>query len=214
MARHLCAFLAPALFLSACTSFSGAPDPVISTVQAQKMIAGYSPEAVILALASLTSDAERTTYRNRVVASYLMASDAKYEQFRRDISKNVKGGNVAFDLATLGMTGLASQWAKAADELAAGATALAGGRATVNRELYFEKTLPTLMSLMESRRLTVRSDILKGLSQPESIYTMQDAFSDLWRYQSSATIDGAIQRAAAAAAERGRAARKVRRRMV
>ncbi len=55
---------------------------------------------------------------------------------------------------------------------------------------------------MDSSRLTVRADILKGLAQPETQYTIEDAFSDIWRYQAAASIDGAIQQAAAGAAQR------------
>jgi hypothetical protein len=198
----------PALLLvTGCTSFSGVPQPVITVAQADRMIGLYPPDSVISQIATYETDGERTTYRNRVVSAYLMAADAKYDQFRGDLSRNVKGGNVAFDLATLGLTGVASRWTSMAKDLAAGATIAGGARASLSRELYFEKTLPTLLSLMDSRRLTVRSDILKGLSEPESIYTMQDAFSDIWRYQSAASIDGAIQQAAAAAAEEAKAAK-------
>jgi len=207
MVRLAYALFPASLLLAGCTSFSGAPDPVITVAQADRMVALYPPDAVIAQLATYETDDERTTFRNRVVSAYLMASDAKYGQFRRDISKNVKGGNIAFDLATLGLTGLASRWTSAAKDLAASATVLGGARASLNRELYFERTLPTLLSLMDSSRLTVRSDILKGLSEPESLYTMQDAFSDLWRYQSAASIDGAIQQAAAAAAEEAKQAK-------
>jgi hypothetical protein len=201
MNRSFLPIVASAACLSACASFDGAPKPVITVAQADQMVALYPPDTVIGQLATYQTDGERTTYRNRVVSSYLMAADAKYDEFRRDISKSIKGGNVAFDLATLGLTGVASVWAKAADELAAAATVMAGSRASLNKELYFERTLPILLSLMDSSRLKVRSDILKGLSEPESTYTMQDAFSDIWRYQAAASIDGAIQQAAGAAAD-------------
>ncbi len=93
-------------------------------------------------MSPMTPD-ERTIERNRVVASYLMAADAKYDQFRGDLSRNVKGGNVAFDLATLGLTGLAlAPGRRLREDLAAGATVIGGARASLNRELYFEKTLP------------------------------------------------------------------------
>lgn len=207
MVRNAYPFLVACLALAGCTSFSGAPQPVISVQQARAMIDLYPPDKVVQNIEAMTVPADRTSYRNRVVASYLMATDAYYDQFRRDLAKNVKGGNIGFDLATLGLTGLASQWKNAAGELATIATVTGGTRATLNKELYFEKTLPTLLSLMESRRLTVRSEILKGLSQPESAYTIQDAFSDLWRYQSAASIDGAIQQAAAAAADEAKDAK-------
>lgn len=205
MRMRFCVLFAPTILLSACTSFDGQPKPVISPLKATALIEGQDPSQVVAHMSRLGAD-DRTLYRNRVVAGYLLAMDAQYYQFRRDLSRNVKGGNIGFDLATIGTTGVASLWAKGSKELAAIALALAGGRSSVNRELYFEKTLPALLSLMESKMLTVRSDILKGLSQPEDRYSIEEAFTDLWRYQSAASIDGAIQQAAAAAAAEAKAA--------
>jgi len=206
MSRRLrAAFILP-IFLSACTSFSGAPDPVITVVQAQAMLKPYPPDEVVRRIEEMPADAERTSYRNRVVAAYVTAADAKYDQFRRGLSRNNKGGNVAFDLATLGLTSVATAWKSAAEELTTAATIAAGSRASINQRLYFQQTLPAILSLMDSKRLTVRSDILEGLSEPESVYTIQDAFSDIWRYQSAASIDGAIQDIAAAAADQSRKA--------
>jgi hypothetical protein len=193
------AIAAAALLLPGCTSFSGTPAPVITVAQAQALVADKLPDRVIANMATMSPD-QRTIERNRVVASYLMAADAKYDQFRGDLAGNVKGGNVAFDVLTLGLTGLASRWTSAAKDLAAGATVVGGTRASLNRELYFEQTLPTLLSLMDSKRLSVRTDILNGLAKPESEYTIEEAYSDIWRYQSAASIDGAIQQAAAGAA--------------
>jgi hypothetical protein len=195
------AIAAAALLLPGCTSFSGTPAPVITVAQAQALVADKLPDRVIANMATMSPD-QRTIERNRVVASYLMAADAKYDQFRGDLAGNVKGGNVAFDVLTLGLTGLASRWTSAAKDLAAGATVVGGTRASLNRELYFEQTLPTLLSLMDSSRLAVRANILKGLAQPETAYTIEDAFSDIWRYQAAASIDGAIQQAAAGAAQK------------
>jgi hypothetical protein len=194
-----------ALSLSACTSFSGVPEPVISVQQARQMVEFNLPDAVIQEMAGMTPE-QRTVKRNRVVASYLMAADAKYDQFRGDLSRNVKGGNVAFDVLTLGLTGIASRAKKAADDLAAAATVTGGVRSSLNRELYFEKTLPTLLSLMDSRRLEVRTDIINGLAKPETEYTIEEAFGDIWRYQAAASIDGAIQQAAAGAADQAQQA--------
>jgi len=196
---------ASALLLAACTSFRGVPEPVVTTAQAQLLIQDKLPDAVVRNMKDMSPD-ERTVERNRVVSSYLMAADAKYDQFRGDISQNVKGSNIAFDLATLGLTGLASRIKDSAQSLSAAATVVGGARASLNHELYFERTLPTLLSLMDSSRLAVRAEILKGLAKPETQYTIEDAFSDIWRYQAAASIDGAIQQAAAAAAQKADAA--------
>ena len=125
----------------------------------------------------------------------MFAIDSRYNAFRRDLSRHMKGGNIGFDLVGLALTGTASVWSKGADELAAGATGLAGARASLNRELYFEKTLPALVSYMDAERLTVRGQILTGLAQPEATYTIEKLFSDLSRYEAAGSLDRAIAQA-------------------
>ena len=192
--------------LQGCASFDGMPEPVFATDTAVSTITSrYAYDSVIVAMDGL-DESGRAVYRNRVVTSYLMAIDARYFDFRRGLSREIKGGNIGLDIALLGLTGTASIWEKAADELAAGATAIAGGRASLNRELYFERTLPALITLMEAERLRVRTDILRGLARTESEYTIEEAFADITRYQSAATLDGAIARATASAAEDAREA--------
>ena len=192
--------------LSACASFDGRPAPVLAVKQADTMIASYRPDEAIQKLGNIpaTDVAGRNTYRNRVVAAYLAAIDAHYAQFLRDLSQSGKGMHVGFDALLLGLTGAGAIFDKAASDLAAGATAVGGLRSSFDRELFADKALPILISLMDSRRLAVRADILRGLSKPEGIYTLEEAFSDLMRYEAAGTIDGALSDAAADAGERAR----------
>ncbi len=184
-----------AVTASGCASFDAMPEPIFHA----KTVVGhvtkaYPYDVVVLHMAGQDAG-YRKVYRNRVAAAYQMAIDARYFAFRRNLSRNAKGGNVAADLILLGLTGSASIWEKAADELAAAATAVAGARASVNRELYFERTLPALMTIMEAQRLDARTKILRGLAQSEDEYTVQELFADLGIYEASASLDGAIQKA-------------------
>jgi hypothetical protein len=203
--RHLLAIAASSSFLSACASFSGAPEPVISVAQANAMIAGDLPDAVIQRMATKSPD-ERTIERNRVLKAYVTAADARYFEFRKNLSWDVKATNVGLDIAILALTGTASVWGGAAKALSAGATGLGGTRATLAKELYFDKTLPALISMMNSSRLEVMTDITRGLQKPETEYTIEEGFSDITRYQEAGSIDTAIQQVAAAAAAQQAAA--------
>lgn len=192
--------------LSGCAGFDGQQKRVISVKQANAMIASYRPDAAIELIGKIDplDTAGRNTYRNRLVAAYLTAMDAHYSVFVRDISRSGKGMHLTFDTLTLGLTGAGAIFNKAASGLAAGATAAAGLRGSFDRELFADKTLPILISLMDSRRLEVRADILQGLSKPESVYTLEAVFSDLMRYESAGSIDGALSDAAVAAGERAK----------
>lgn len=189
------AALLAAVMLAACSSFDGSPEPVFDADTTVADVQAKYPFDTVVDYVSSQDGDNRKVYRNRVVASYLLAMDARYFAFRRNLSRNLKGGNIGFDLALLGLTGSAAIWDQAASELAAAATAVAGARSGINRELYFERTLPALIALMEAERLSVRAEILRGLTQSEDEYTVQEAFADLHRYEAAASIDGAIQKA-------------------
>lgn len=116
--------------LSGCASFDGQQKRVISVKQANAMIASYRPDAAIELIGKIDplDTAGRNTYRNRLVAAYLTAMDARYSVFVRDISRSGKGMHLTFDTLTLGLTGAGAIFNKAASGLAAGATAAAGLR--------------------------------------------------------------------------------------
>lgn len=180
--------------LAGCASFDGMPEPIFAAKATVDDVTQTFPfDGVVVAMAGKEAG-PRKIYRNRVAASYLMAIDARYFEFRRRLSRNVKGGNLGFDIALLGLTGTAAMFEKAADELAAAATGVAGARASLNRELYFERTLPALIGLMDAQRLEVRTAILRGLKESEDRYTVQELFADLARYEAAASLDGAIQK--------------------
>lgn len=204
MSRRYFGLFLTAACLYGCTSFSGSPEPLLSGKSAAYLVRPYSPDKAIEQLSHYQDEDERRVYRDRVVAAYLAAIDGRYLDFRRNLSKTKKGWGVALDTATLGLTGGASILRDAAQSLAAGATAVAGTRASLDRELFSEKTLPAIVALMDSNRLAVRGDIQRGLSLPENAYTLHAAFADLMRYEAAASVDAAITQTAALAANEAR----------
>lgn len=192
--------------LSACATFDGRPTPVITLQKADKLIAAYAPDHAIATIGQIPASdvAGRNSYRNRVIAAYLTAIDAHYDQFARELSRSGKGTHLGLDSALLLLTGAGAIFSKAASNLSAGATAVGGFRGSFDRELFSDKTLPIVLTVMDTRRLAVRADILRGSSTPESIYTLEDAFSDLVRYEGAGTIDGALSNIAASAGDEAR----------
>lgn len=195
--RNFVAGMAMAALVAGCAPMDGMPKPVISTKDALGVVQQYRLDSVYAAThngdGSLKDVALRTDYRDRLVAAYLMAADARYFDFRRSLSSDMKTTNIGYDFTILSLTGTASVWQSASRYLSAAATGIAGGRAAVNRELYYEKTLPALVAAMEAQRLQVRSEILGKLNQNEDHYPVEAALADLDRYQGAASLDGAIQ---------------------
>jgi hypothetical protein len=149
--------------------------------------------------AHATDDARReglspTAWRDMIVGIHMAAADARYVDFRRSLSRQSKGSFFGLDSVALGLSSGASiAGERAANILSAGAAAVTGSRATLAKEVYFEKTLPALLAGMDAARLNVKTDILTRLRQPPETYPLSAAFTDLMRYEAAASLDSAIE---------------------
>lgn len=185
--------------LAGCASFDGMQEPVMASDAAVSTAVGTYGMAKTLE--QIAQENDKKAYRNRVVSIWLLAIDTRYDAFRRDLSRGRKGANVGLDVLTLGLTSAGAIWDGAASELSALATGAGGARASLDRELYFEKTLPVLISYMDAERLKLRGAIMEGMTRPIGEYSLEQGFADLWRYQSAGSLDRAIGKAAEGAAE-------------
>ena len=192
--------------LAGCSSINGNPDPIISVSDNIGLIRPYPIDKSLVAFASSSDDLRqgmsKREYRNFVVAMYLNAIDAQYAWFRTKLSRQRRVGNVGFDVVSLGLTGIGQFAAEAtAHRLSAGATALTGLRGSIDKELYFAQTLPALLAGMDAERDTVKARIFENLKHDEIEYPLALAFSDLSAYETSATLDRAIENITAQASE-------------
>jgi hypothetical protein len=192
-----------AVAVTGCASFNSMPDPVLTRAAADRMV---QPLDVATAFGAMPAQIQAGTgkaYRNKVIASYLAAADAHYLDFLRHLSRQVKGANFGLDLAALGLSSVSAIAHGAANELATGAAIATGARGSLNKEVYFEKTLPALISAMEARRLEVRAQIEKRMKEEDvGQYTLEEGFADVMRYQMATTLDGAIQELTSAAGQK------------
>lgn len=190
--------------VAGCASFSGMPEPIMPLADAVAIPAEYQRATALETYAEYDGDekdADRREFRNRVVSLYLSVADARYLEFRRAISRDAKGSNFAFDAGVVVLGGIGAVAKGAANELSAAAAALAGTRGALNKEVYFERTLPAIIATMEANRLRVRGEILLRLRQDAVSYPLEQAFGDITQYQLATTMDGAIQQIATAAGQ-------------
>lgn len=201
-----------ACLTAGCASLSGAPVPVISTATAVNLANAYPVDRAVAAFAQESDAARggqtRQQYRDTVVSAYLAAIDARYAEFRGAISREGRGSALGLDLAVIGLTGTASVAAKSATQaLSAAAGGFAGARAAIDKNLYFDRTLPALLAATDAERLRVLTRIMTGLRASPQDYPLSSAFADLANYQAAGSMDRAVgQVTAIAAADRQQAA--------
>jgi hypothetical protein len=210
-----CLLLVSLASLGGCAAFQGQPDPVISRSDAADP-SGYSLQRAlgplnmtVLGVYHSPNDDDRCVtvgpgatrcgldqeqYRNYVIGAYLAAANDRYGEFTRRLRLQSRGSSVALDIGALGLSAGASlAGERTANVLGAIAAALGGTRATLEREVYFDRTVPALIGAMEAARTRLRAVILAGLRKPANEYPLEAAWTDVQAYEAAATLDNAVQ---------------------
>lgn len=194
--------------LAGCASLDGA-DPIIPVNQSVRIAASYSIDDAITNFRSTDATKRNNMtplrYRDLVIAVYLNAIDARYFEFRHRLSGEGRGGTIGADIGIIGLTTAASLIEKSATDLSAVAAAVAGSKGSVDKNLYFDRTLPAILASMDAERAKVRTQIVSNMKLNEIEYPLEVAFGNLAAYELSASIDRAIDSITADAS----AARKI-----
>ncbi|RZF63160.1 hypothetical protein EWE75_17765 [Sphingomonas populi] len=141
------------------------------------------------------------TVRDKYIILQMRAIDARYRAFLTGLAQQSRGTSLVLDVATLGLTGGASFAAqKTAHILSSGATAVVGGRAAFNKDLFYERTLPALIDEMNTARTKAQASLTAGIGRTADQYNLAMADIDLSRYQDAANLDTALQQLTGAAA--------------
>ncbi len=99
------------------------------------------------------------------------------------------GDLIALVLAGLGAT-TGSAGTKAA--LSAATAGVVGAQAAINRDLYYQRTLPALLAQMEANRANVELTVLNGLAKSDSEYPLYKAEIDLESLKNAGSMPSAI----------------------
>lgn len=192
--------------LSACASFSGAQAPL----SAKNFTAAANKEATadLDRFSKAPTEDERKAIRNVSIAKHMMAIDDQYDAFIGNLSKELRGTNAGLDIGILALTGVGSVVSGAASELSAGAAALTGARATLNKELYLERTLPAILIAMDTNRLRISSSITDHMRLAASDYSLAEALIEVRKYERAGNLNRAITELTSAASTSFAAAEK------
>ncbi len=186
--------------LAACAPVRGFPDDpadqsdfssFVSPAGNPVQIYGPASEA---AYDSASDDLARTAARNQIIRHRLWGYDRTYSSFKRRLTLDGNIVSAGGSLAALVLGGLAATTGNTgtSNALAAAGAGIIGAQGVINRELYFQKTLPALMAQRDAARDQALAPILAGMKLPDSRYSLTDANADLQRLKDAGSIEGAI----------------------
>lgn len=177
--------------LSACATVRGSQDSVPQLVPRTLLPISDA----VTHYRRLTDERLRFAFRNDVLRSYQSAIEANYGAFTDQLNSGDRGSALGLDLLIMGLTGAtALVGASSVNELATITAVASGTRSTIDRRLFFDRTLPALIASMDAERATIQADIARKRPLPTSQYSLDDAIDDLNRLQQAGRLDRALSR--------------------
>ena len=179
------------LLLYGCVSAQGYPDRSSDLQSDLKMLETYHQPDLLQRYAAATNKRE---LRDEVVNGRILAIDLHFAKFAQGLSRENNWTNLGLDWTILGLGGAGAIVADTGTKgvLAAFSGGLTGAKGSVDKNLFFNKTMPVILSQMEAKRKTVLVNIRTKMALDESKYPLTEALIDLEDYYSAGTIPGAI----------------------
>ena len=140
-------------------------------------------------------DNESPENRNAFIAARLTLTNIQYIKFIRKFAVSKAQLDTAVDMLTIGVdlaiTLVGSATTKAIlGAISAGTTA---SKLSIDKNFYYEKTVPVLITAMNAERKKALIPILIGRNKSLKNYSFEKALSDLHIYYQAGTFIGALQ---------------------
>src|SRR5665213_165571 len=180
--------------LAGCAPLLGYPKDPEDTDATLTRLAPYfngDEEAQYLALAVPTLRAQK---RNDIILARIHAYDIEFADFERRLYGDGNETTLGGDLVGLVLAGLTATTGNAATKSALGAASagVIGASSAINKDLYYQKTIPALLAQMEADRLKAELPITTGLKLSDAGYPLAQAYIDLDAYKTAGSIPAAI----------------------
>jgi hypothetical protein len=197
VSRHVKPFLVLALGISVagCATIRGSQDAIpqlapATLVPISDALRNYYSESN-----DAREKMSRRAYREYILSSYLSALESNYKRFTDALQSSDRGSALGLDLVVLGLTGAAAlAGASAVDELATITAVASGARATIDKRLFFDRTLPAVVASMDAERARIQAEIARKRTLPAEQYSLDEAVADLHRLQQAGRLDRAVAR--------------------
>jgi hypothetical protein len=183
------------LLLAGCASFRGAPEPITAADAIDPAVCPSNADVLAYYRAddAARSGLAQDQFRDFKISACIAAIDLNYAAFLKELRRQRIGTTLGGDLAVLTLSGIAAVANEGtANALAAASAGVVGARVAIDKDLYFEQTLPALESIIAANRAQVLLQIRtrQGGTSP---YTLADARIDIQAYQEAGNVDNAIK---------------------
>lgn len=162
------------------------------------MIADYytltnAPDATDAQKADL--EIRKRSARDEIVNGRLALIDLNYSHFVSQFSFTKQSLDAGTEVVELGLNLATTAVGGAATKTVLGAVAagVTGSKLAIDKNFFYEKTVPVLVTSMNAQRKTALVTILTGMTNAVDQYPLARALSDLENYYFAGTFIGALQ---------------------
>lgn len=184
------------LSLSGCASMSAYPERATDPQAELTAMNRYlQPSAITKYDAQNDSEREglnKRAWRSEVVNARVRATDLHFNIFQQKLFQEGVGLGVATDWMVLALNVGGSVAGGAASALSAASAGVVGAKAAFDKNVFFDKTMPTLLANMVAKRKEVLVRIREGLTKDVDEYPLTLALNDLDSYYNVGTVPGAL----------------------
>jgi hypothetical protein len=175
----------------ACRTAQGYPERAFNFDQELNMLADYYKPDI---LTKYSAAQDKRAFRDEVVYARIRAIDLRFGEFQQKLSKEGNWTNLGLDMTVLALSGAGTIVADAGTKgtLAALSGGFTGTKSAVDKTLFFNKTLPVILSQMEAKRTDALAKLLNNLNLDVDRYPLVAALTDLDKYYEAGTIPGAL----------------------
>ena len=154
------------------------------------------------------SEPEKKAARNEIVTGRIALINLNYNQFVGQFTFEKQTLDAAVDITELGLNlaTTAVGGAEAKTILGAVSAGVTGSKLAIDKNFFYEKTVPVLVTSMNAERKTALLPIITGISKSTDDYPLVQALSDLDTYYFAGTFIGALQAIQADAGAKGKKA--------
>lgn len=182
--------------LAACaavTGYPGQPDSLPTTVTSldqttlKALVAEYNNPG--------TSADRRMAIRNQIIYSDISQIDQNFNDFKVSINRQQNLLSIGTDFVSLTLAGLGATIGDAGTKaaLAAASAGVIGAKASIDKDVLYQKTVTALVTEMEAGRSFVFAKMLTSMNSDVTKYPLEAASKDLQDYYQAGTLINALE---------------------
>jgi hypothetical protein len=180
--------------IGGCASIVGFPRDPENTADTLARLAPYFDGTREAEYQAQTDAFQRQRLRDAIILARIRAYDIEFGAFQRELYGAGNSISTGGDLVVLVLSGLAATTGDAVTKsaLAAASAGVVGAQGVINKDLYYQRTMPALLAQMEANRAIAKLAIVQNLSHSDAEYSLWRAYLDLDTLKNAGSIPGAV----------------------